>query len=61
MCYAVPASNPDLVYLLFSFISTTLASISLVAFAIDAGIVGALQKIIHDDTDGPVTLTWGND
>ena len=43
------------------FISTTVASIlSPVALAIDAGIVGALQKIIHDDTDGPVTLTWGN-
>ncbi|KIM62419.1 hypothetical protein SCLCIDRAFT_119452 [Scleroderma citrinum Foug A] len=43
------------------FISTTFAAIlSLVVFAIDAGVVGTLRKTVHDDTDGLVTLTWGN-
>jgi len=43
------------------FVSTTLASIlSLVAFAIDAGVVGVLGKSVHNNTDGLVTLTWGN-
>ena len=46
---------------LLLFISTTFAAIlSLVVFAIDAGVVGTLRKTVHDDTDGLVTLTWGN-
>lgn len=43
------------------FITTSLASIlSFIAFAIDAGVVGALRKTVDDNTDGLVTLSWGN-
>ena len=40
-------------------ISASASILCLIAFAIDAGVVG-IQKTGHDDTDGLVTLTWGN-
>ncbi|KAL4068018.1 hypothetical protein J3A83DRAFT_4374354 [Scleroderma citrinum] len=43
------------------FTATFLATIvSLTAFAIDAGVIGVLRKTVYNDSDGLVTLTWGN-